>query len=107
MKCWFILMLPDPASAAALGWIEGLTLGFLVAIAFSIVTGIAAAALLDVLDAGLVSLIGALVVDPLFGATVGLGLWRHAFVAPPTARGSTAQACPVLSTSKIAVARQQ
>lgn len=83
-------VLADPASAAALGWIDGLTLGFLAALALPIITGIAAAALLDKLNAGLVSLIGALVVGPLFGATVGLGLWRHALVAPPTSRDSTA-----------------
>lgn len=82
-------VLADPTSAATLSWVDGLTLGFLVALALPIVTGIASAALLGVRAAGLADLVGALAVGPLFGATVGLGLWRHALVARATGRGGT------------------
>lgn len=83
-------VLRDPVSAAAMGWTDGLTLGFLVALALPIVTGIASAAFRGLGVAGLAALAGALVVGPLFGAAIGIGLWRHALLAQPgDRRGST------------------
>jgi Zn-dependent protease with chaperone function len=83
-------VLRDPVSAAAMGWTDGLTLGFLVALALPIVTGLASAAFFGLRVAGLPALTGALVVGPLFGAAIGIGLWRHAVLARPGGRrGST------------------
>lgn len=79
-------VLHDPALAAAMHWTDGLALGFLVALALPIVTGIASAAFLGLRVAGLAALTGALVVGPLFGAAVGIGLWRHALVTRPSDR---------------------
>lgn len=79
-------VLADPTAAAAMTWLDGLTLGFLVALALPIVAGIASALLLDVPVAGLVALIGALLLGPLFGATVGVGLWRDALAARSSGR---------------------
>ncbi len=79
-------VLADPTAAATLTWLDGLTLGFLVALALPIVSGIASAWFLAVPVAGLAALVGALVLGPLFGATVGVGLWRHALAARGSGR---------------------
>jgi hypothetical protein len=56
------------------------------ALALPILGGIASAWLLGVPVAGLAALVGALVLGPLFGATVGVGLWRHALAAHSSGR---------------------
>ena len=74
-------VLADPARAGVMTWIDGLTLGFLVALALPLVVASAAAAFQGLAVPGLAALVAALVLGPLFGATVGIGLWRHALVA--------------------------
>jgi Zn-dependent protease with chaperone function len=81
-------VLHNPASAATWSWVDGLVLGFLVALALPIVTLLASAALRGLNVAGGAALVGAVVVGPLFGATVGLGLWRERFLAVDGGRGS-------------------
>jgi hypothetical protein len=79
-------VLADPGRAAMLTWLDGLTLGFLIALALPVVTGIASAGFLGANVAGLNALIASLVLGPLFGATIGTGLWRQALVARGSGR---------------------
>jgi len=79
-------VLADPTAAAQLTWLDGLTLGFLIALALPIVGGIASALFFGVPVAGFVAFVGAVVLGPLFGATVGVGLWRHALAARAVGR---------------------
>lgn len=81
-------VLRDPASAATWSGVDGLVVGFLAALALPIVTLLASAALTGVGISGGAALVGAVVVGPLFGATVGLGLWRERFLADEAGGGS-------------------
>jgi hypothetical protein len=79
-------VLADPTAAATLTWLDGATLGFLVALALPVISGIASAWLLGAPVAGGAALVAALLLGPLFGATVGVGLWRHALAARSSGR---------------------
>ncbi len=69
--------LADPLSLTRMGVADGLVLAFLVALAMPLVVNVLNAALLGDPLAAYVRAFTALLLGPLFGATVGIGLWRH------------------------------
>ncbi|MCD2190311.1 M48 family metalloprotease [Actinomycetospora soli] len=74
-------VLAEPVGAATLGLLDGLPLGFLALFAVPVVGNTAAALLLGDPSINLVALISALVLGPLLGVTLGIGLWRDALAA--------------------------
>ncbi len=91
-------VLADPSRAAAIGALDGLAIGFLVAVALPLVQGIVSAAFLTTAVAGLPEFVAAPTVGALAGAAIGLGLWRDALAARGAARrsGTRATAAGVL-----------
>lgn len=91
-------VLADPSRAAAVGALDGLAIGFLVAVALPLVHGVVSAAFRTSGIAGLPELVAALTVGALAGAAIGVGLWRDALAARSAAHrtGTRATAAGVL-----------
>ncbi|WP_433505454.1 M48 family metalloprotease [Pseudonocardia halophobica] len=91
-------VLADPSRAAAIGALDGMAIGFLVAVALPLVHGVVSAAFLSSGVAGLPELVAASTVGALAGAAIGLGLWRDALAARSGVRrtGTRATAAGVL-----------
>jgi hypothetical protein len=84
-----LAVMNEPARLAAVGFVDGLTAAFLAAIAMPLLV-----AVLSIPSGALGLTLPALVIGPVLGATVGLGLWRQAFAGKRS--GGGARVAPVV-----------
>jgi Zn-dependent protease with chaperone function len=71
----------QPERVTAVSAVDGLTVGFLTALALPLLDGTLNALVLGNANALFVAAAGPLLVGPLLGVTLGIGLWRQAVVA--------------------------
>ncbi|SQD96837.1 putative HtpX-like protease [Parafrankia sp. Ea1.12] len=86
-------VLAAPEQAARISFIDGLVAAFFVSLTVPLVTQVASALLAGPGHSDLSVLIASLLLGPLLGASVGLGLWRQALVS--RAAGRSANPMPV------------
>jgi Zn-dependent protease with chaperone function len=86
-------VLRNPERATAVTVVDGITVAFLAALTLPILNSVLNSAFLGGQHVDLVHVVSAVLVGPVLGATIGLGLWRQSLVSRVT--GTQARVAPV------------